>query len=108
MCDHARDRGVKQDHPQLQFWEQEWEAQGERAKEFNSAIDAFLKLDNGGRIDTKDNSITTQEWKDRFNAALEKMEIWVEKMKELLANEEVKKFVAEEEVLVAAEPKEDS
>ena len=107
ICDHAQDRTDRGNHPQVRFWQQQWEAQKERARGFNSAIEAFLKLDKDYRDDGKETSVTTQQWKDRFRLAVEKLGFWVEKMKELLSNEELKQFVAEEEAYIAAAPKED-
>jgi len=101
MCDHAESRGIRAENPIIQSWRKDWEEQRERAGSYNAAVEAFIGLEDRKRNGGK--GTTPQEWRDHFDVVVDKMEIWAERMREILANEQLNGFVANEEALVAAD-----
>lgn len=98
MCEHAEGRRTEGNQSIVEFFKRKWESQEIRARECNSVVDTFITLD--GPNHNYGQGTTAQEWRAHFDVVVNRLEIWVERMKEILANREPKRFFADEEALV--------
>lgn len=97
LCDAASKRPGNKD-PFLTWWKGVWGGQVQLTLGMEAAILSFKRLEaqlDGGvsRVD---------EWKEQYDVAVNAMSRWALHQQKILAMDQVKKFVAEEEALVAA------
>lgn len=94
MYDHAITRGVSPSRPILRKWALEWGRLAEYSKGYSVLIQCFDQL-YAHRPRSKE---VLQKLGECFDLLVEVLEKWVERMKKILANRRLIRFVAEEQL----------
>lgn len=97
LYDTASKRPGNKD-PFLAWWKGVSDGQVRLALEMQAAISNFKSLE--AQLDGSVSKV--EEWKEQYDVAVNAMSRWALEQQKILAMDQVKKFVAEEEALIAA------